>query len=273
MKFHSNLNNISESSSGKSQFINREMEKLNNNRDRREKFKSSKEVPGYKRLPQEKKDKDIRTYAQTRYSNKRPFDYMQSNASEKNDAKSKKSEERKINSIVGKPSIRNKGRRQAFDSMDYRASKSPSDVSEGVQVTAFNEVDEEEARRSYISDAAQVGKSLENPYTEQKFTFKDEGIQAEEPWKDEDIQWDMSENNEGIQVDMDMEMVSRGISAGSDSNGNPLMTREVEIVDKESDGSTQNDNRIDFSCQFSYHTIASTDNIKEEGKNMSIKKI
>ena len=238
------------------------MVKLHNNKDRREKFKSSKEVPGYNKLAKEQKAKDAKTYAQSRYSNKRPFDYKQNSVS---DARSKKSEERKVGSTVGNKANRNIGKRQVFDSMDYRASQSPTALSAGVQVTGLNTPNNEEAFKKYTSNGAQVGKSLENPYN-QDIQFVDEGVQAEEPWKDADIQWDLSENNEGIQVDLDAEILSRGISGGSDSNGNPLMTREVHIVDKYSENATQNDPRIDFSWQFSYHTIASTDHIKEEGR-------
>jgi hypothetical protein len=56
----------------------------------------------------------------------------------------------------------------------------------------------------------------------------------------------LSENNKRIQADADL--VSRGQSAGSDSLLNPLMAREIEIVDKNSEASENtNDNNIDFS--------------------------
>ena len=127
------------------------------------------------------------------------------------------------------------------------------------------------------SAGMQVGDSLENPsdfisvydrsaqYDEPLYS---KGIQAdEEPLKDIDVQCDMSENNKGIQAEANL--VSRGNTAGSDSLRDVLMSREIEIVDKITNGDLNdvNDNQIDFSCQFSYHTIASTEEEKVAGKS------
>lgn len=89
------------------------------------------------------------------------------------------------------------------------------------------------------------------------------GVQADEaPYKDLDIQCDMSENDKGIQAEA--KLINRGQSASTNSLRNLLMARDLEIVDKSSVQSRGiNDNQIDFSCQFSYHTIASTAHEKD----------
>lgn len=158
------------------------------------------------------------------------------------------------------------------------------DRSAGIQVSqSYMSIDHPSDSPFNKSAGMQVGKSLNGPYSssnsevdmksegvqfdpthDQEVQFdeelKNQSIQADEqPLKDIDVQCDMSENDVGIQANINLK--SRGVSAGSDSLRNVLRARDLQIVDKSTENLSQrlSDNNIDFSCQFSYHTIASTD--------------
>lgn len=159
------------------------------------------------------------------------------------------------------------------------------DRSAGVQVSrSYMSIDYQSDSPFDKSAGMQVGRSLNGPDSDSEVDMKSEGVQFdpthdqgvqfdeelknksiqadEQPLKDIDIQCDMSENDVGIQANINLK--SRGVSAGSDSLINVLRARDLQIVDKSTENFSQRleDNNIDFSCQFSYHTIASTDHDK-----------
>ncbi|CAI2379636.1 unnamed protein product [Moneuplotes crassus] len=127
---------------------------------------------------------------------------------------------------------------------------------EGVQMSAI----------SVTSEGNQVGTSILTPVS--YISVGNKGIQFdadnynrsiqadEQPLKDIDIQCDRSENEKEIQADP--EYISRGQSAGSGSLLSPFRANEVEDYHYHRPIS-RDSNLIDFSCQFSYHTVESTE--------------
>ena len=138
------------------------------------------------------------------------------------------------------------------------------DKSAGIQVSQLNRSAGMQVSQPDHSASAQVGKSLLGSqsnieYDDKSCQFKpsrSQGVQFDEklknkcfqadeqPLKDMDVQCDMSEFDKGIQAEAPL--VDRSISADSQSLRNPLMARELHIVDKQSD-SFVNDDLIDFS--------------------------
>ena len=204
--------------------MSRKFEKLHNDSDRREKAKSSKNIPvekkSFKGSSSKKGSKKLR-YKNT--NNMSVFDYEQiSHSAPNDDQSSHNSEERKMtqNIVHTRPLVsQNKIDEQTVPQpdtekgcLDYYPPSTPSAYSVGIQASEINKSRGIQANQSTIENQVQADMHLET---------------QSDPENEKLIQCDMTE----IDSRVDEGMIEQAVSVSMDTLGSNIREREIQIID------------------------------------------